>query len=63
MKDYDRIYTFNEGTRRKWAFYNDKYKANVIVDESTGQILTMYRIDNIDDYIKDNKVEHYLEIL
>ncbi len=62
LSKFDRVFTFKEGKRRKWAFYNDEYKAVVLVDDSTGQLLTCYKSDDFEDYLKTLGIG-YLEVL
>lgn len=45
LKNFDRVFTFREGTRIKWGFYNNEYEGIVIIEEQSGRILTMYKSD------------------
>jgi len=58
LKNFDNVYTFKEGKRIKWAFYNNAYRGLAIIEEHTGTILTMYKLTKD---IDNNK--GYLEIL
>ncbi len=58
LKNFDNVYTFKEGKRIKWAFYNNAYRGLAIIEERTGTILTMYKLTKD---IDNNK--GYLEIL
>ncbi|MEJ5361111.1 MAG: hypothetical protein WHV26_03525 [Spirochaetota bacterium] len=46
LKIFDKVFTFIEGRRIKWAFYNEGYDAIVIIEEQSGKILTMYKPKN-----------------
>jgi hypothetical protein len=59
LKSPDRCFTFIEGDRKKWAYYNKQYGGLVITDETTGQLLTMYMVD-IQEHLRKRK--YYLEI-
>jgi len=63
LHSFDNVYTFQEGKRSKWAFYSDKYKALLIVDDRSGQTLTMYQINDIKQHLNSDKARHYLEVL
>jgi hypothetical protein len=61
LKSPDRCFTFTEDEKRKWAYYNKEYQGLALVDENTGQLLTMYKVkEKIQDYLRKHK--HYLEI-
>ncbi|GAB4219533.1 MAG: hypothetical protein Kow00102_03070 [Spirochaetota bacterium] len=61
LKNFDRVFTFIEGTRIKWAFYSNEYTGLVIIEERTGKILTMYNIADMEKYLQE--YGWYVEIL
>ena len=61
LKNFDRVFTFIEGGRIKWAFYSEVYRGLVLIEERSGKILTMYSVTK--ETIAIRKKRFFVEIL